>query len=245
MASGWRFWIVLLATLVTMGVTASLGLWQLGRAAQKQALFEQIEARRMEPALGSADLQPGAGADTVLHRLIRLEGRWLDQHTVFLDNRQMNGVPGFFVVTPLRLRDQELTVLVQRGWVARDFQDRTRLPRITTPEKEVFVEGRLAPPPAKLYELGEAGSGPIRQNIDLDGFAAETGLSLFGLSVLQTGPETPDGLLREWPRVEAGVAKHHGYAFQWFGLCALAAILFVWFQIIVPRRTRTSHDPNP
>jgi hypothetical protein len=48
-----------------------------------------------------------------------------------------------------------------------------------------------------------------------------------------------DGLLRNWPQVASGVHKHHGYAFQWFGLCALIVILYVWFQIISPfRNTR-------
>jgi len=244
MSSAWRFWLVLMATVLTMGVTASLGFWQLGRAAQKQHLFEQIEARQLEPVLAAAALMPGGDAEGIVHRRVGLQGRWLPQHTVFLDNRQMNGIPGFFVVTPLRLDDSELTVLVQRGWVARNFQERSRLPEIPTPTGVERVEGRLAPPPAKLYELGEAGSGPIRQNIDLEAFAAQTGLNLFALSILQTGPDTGDGLLRQWPRIEAGVAKHHGYAFQWFGLCALAAVLFVWFQLIAPRRLHSTHDPN-
>mgnify|MGYP000679766094 CR=1 FL=1 len=41
-----------------------------------------------------------------------------------------------------------------------------------------------------------------------------------------------DGLLRDWPVVGAGVEKHYGYAFQWFGLCGLIALLYVWFQIV-------------
>ena len=32
--------------------------------------------------------------------------------------------------------------------------------------------------------------------------------------------------------VGAGVDKHYGYAFQWFGLCGLIALLYVWFQIV-------------
>ena len=43
-------------------------------------------------------------------------------------------------------------------------------------------------------------------------------------------------VLRQWPRPAADVHKHYGYAFQWFGLCALIAILYVWFQFIQPRR---------
>jgi len=37
--------------------------------------------------------------------------------------------------------------------------------------------------------------------------------------------------------VASGVEKHHGYAFQWFGLSALIALLYVWFQIVQPRRS--------
>ena len=45
-----------------------------------------------------------------------------------------------------------------------------------------------------------------------------------------------EGLQREWPEVATGVEKHYGYAAQWFGLAALIAILYVWFQFIAPRR---------
>jgi surfeit locus 1 family protein len=45
-----------------------------------------------------------------------------------------------------------------------------------------------------------------------------------------------DGLRRDWPVVDAGLGKHYGYAFQWFGLSALFAGLYVWFQLLRPRR---------
>ncbi|HMN94438.1 MAG TPA: SURF1 family protein [Hydrogenophaga sp.] len=237
----WRFWVVLLATATTLVVTASLGLWQMGRAAQKQALFERIERRGQEPWLTTEALSRAQDLDALLHRKAGVQGRWVPQHTVFLDNRQMNAIPGFFVITPLQLQGSDRYILVQRGWVPRDFHDRTRLPKVPTPtDNPVAVEGRLSPWPAKLYELGQAGLGPIRQNIDIEAFSAETGLNLLDVSILQTGPDLGDGLLREWPRIESGVAKHHGYAFQWFGLCALTAALFVWFQLIAPRRKPTS-----
>jgi surfeit locus 1 family protein len=132
-------------------------------------------------------------------------------------------------------------VLVQRGWVARDALERTRLPDVTTHDREVTLEGRIAPPPARLYELSPQDSGRIRQNLDLDSFARETGLALAPLSVLQTAPAAPVDdvtLRRDWPLPASGVAKHHGYAFQWFSLSALVFILYVWFQFIQPRRQR-------
>lgn len=237
-----RFWIVTAATVLTMAATAALGLWQLDRAGQKRALQAQIQTRSTLPAWTNPDLL-GVDATTGVHRPVRLSGQWLPEASVFLDNRQMNARVGLFLVTPLRLEGSGRVVLVQRGWTPRDFTDRSRLPDIATPGGTVTVQGRLAPAPSKLYELGAAGRGPIRQNIDLDAFAQETGLDLLGVSVLQTG-EAGDGLQRDWPMVAVDVHKHHGYAFQWFSLCLLAGILYVWFQFISPRRKRRPHGSD-
>jgi surfeit locus 1 family protein len=79
--------------------------------------------------------------------------------------------------------------------------------------------------------LGTADAGPIRQNLDMASFAAETGLKLLGKSVQQTG-ESTEGLQRDWLVVASSADKHYGYAFQWFGLSGLTFILYVWFQIV-------------
>jgi surfeit locus 1 family protein len=234
-----RFWLVTLAALGTAALTARLGLWQYDRAAQKLALQASLDSRSRLPPLDAGSLAEALPqAEAQHHRAIVLTGRWAAAHTVFLDNRQMQaGRPGFIVVTPLRLADGR-AVLVQRGWLPRDIQDRTRLPPVPTPEDEVTVAGRVAPPPARLYEFEAADTGRIRQNLDLDAFARETGLRLAPVSVQQTGPTSQsDGLQRDWPVPSSGVAKHHGYSFQWFGLSALVLILYVWFQLIQPRRT--------
>ena len=243
MSSRMRFAVVTVATVFTMGVTASLGFWQLDRARQKIALQEQIDQRASLSAWQTADLLEASNPVEGVHRPVQLQGTWVSEASVFLDNRQMNARNGFILVTPLKLPGSPHAVLVQRGWVPRDFTDRSRVPAIDTPSGVVQVEGRLAPPPGKLYELGEAGTGAIRQNIELGAFAQETGLSLLAVSVQQTGV-SPEGLLREWPRAAVGVDKHHGYAFQWFGLCALAGLLYLWFHIISPRRKRISHGTD-
>ncbi len=238
-----RFWTVTAATVITVAATASLGLWQLDRAAQKIALQAQIDERGALPPWSNRDLLGAADPQLGVHRPVRLSGTWVPGHTVFLDNRQMNTRVGFFVLTPLRLEDSERVVLVQRGWVPRDFNDRSRVPAVAAPEGRVQLEGRLAPAPGKLYQLGDSGTGAIRQNVDLAAYAQETRLPLMGVSVLQTDAAA-DGLLREWPRFAVDVSKHHGYAFQWFALCALAGALYLWFQIISPRRKRRPHGTD-
>lgn len=237
-APGPLFWLILIAAVAGMLATASLGRWQLARAAEKLALQARIDERTRQPAIdGRALLAPATpdAQQALVHRSVALQGRWLPQHTVYLDNRQMQGRPGFFVLTPLQLADSGAVVLVQRGWAPRNFQDRMQLPPVQTAEGTVQVTGRVALPPSRLYEFegGDSakGSSRIRQNLDLAAFGAETGLALAPLTVLQTG-DAGEGLSRDWPVIGAGVDKHYGYAFQWFGLCGLIALLYVWFQIV-------------
>ena len=239
MNAGLKFWLITGATLLAVVITLALGRWQVSRAAQKEALQTSVEASSALPKLSGQTLAAQTDLVAQLHRGVTLRGRWLTQHTVLLDNRQMNNRQGFYVVTPMQLEGSKAVVLVQRGWVARNFMDRTLVPKIETPMDSVEIEGRIAPPPSKLYEFEVQETGPIRQNLDMDRFAFESGLSLLGVSVQQLGVAS-DGLLREWPQAGSGVEKHYGYAFQWFALSALLAILYVWFQIvrrfIIPRR---------
>ena len=235
--AGW----VLLAALVGVALTASLGAWQLNRAGQKIAIQSALDSRASLPALLSADLAGDAEAAALQHyRPVRVRGEWVAAHTVFLENRQMNARVGFYVVTPLQLEGRPEAVLVQRGWVPRDLRDRSLLPAIVTPAGTVDVQGTIAPPPARLYEFDSAATGAIRQNLDLAGFARETGLRLAPLSVQQhdAAVAANDGLLRQWPRPAVDVQKHYGYAFQWFAMSALMAGLYVWFQILRPRLKR-------
>lgn len=235
-----RDWIVLVATVASMALTARLGVWQLDRADQKVRLQTGLDQRGQMPPLTATELATGlapgaAQVDAQVHRKAVLTGTWLPDFTVHLDNRQMSGRVGFFVLTPLQLPDGS-AVMVQRGWRGRDFIDRSRLTPVPTPAGTVEVAGRLARSPARLYEFDGAVEGAIRQNLDLDAYARETGLRLRPVSLLQESPSPGDGLQRDWPRPAADVHKHYGYAFQWFALCALIGGLHVWFRILRPRR---------
>jgi len=234
-----RFWLLTAAAVLVAGTTFSLGQWQLRRAAQKEALQAAIESKGRLPALDAQSLLAAKNITDDIHRPAVLKGVWRAEHTVYLDNRPMSGKTGFWVLTPLVLEGSSRAIVVQRGWVPRNFADRTRLPEVATPTGTVTVEGRIAPPPSKLYEFQGIETGRIRQNLDLPAYRSQTGLPLLEVSLLQTGA-AGEGLLREWAPPNLGVDKHYGYAFQWFGLCALVFILYGWFQLFLPFRARTS-----
>jgi surfeit locus 1 family protein len=224
-----KWWLVTLAAVIGVSATLYLGRWQLSRAAQKEALQASMDTRTAQSVLRGIDLLKAADVDALVHQRSALRGTWVAAHTVYLDNRQMNAKVGFFVMTPFALEGGGAMV-VQRGWVPRNFEQRDQVPSVQTPGGVVEIEGRIAPPPSKLYEPGSPSDGAIRQNLDLAQYRAETGLALLPITLVQTGAAS-EGLLREWPAVNLGVEKHYGYAFQWFGLAALIAGLYLWFQV--------------
>lgn len=239
--------VVLLAAVGLTLLTARLGWWQLDRADEKQALERQRLEQAARPVLAGDELPRRAEAVAPLvQRRAQLQGRWQAEATVALENRPMGGRVGFYIVTPLLLADGS-AVLVQRGWLPRDLQDRTRLVPFDTPAADVQVQGRIAPRVPRLYELGEAGGGVVRQNLDIDAFALERGLRLRPWVLIQddTPGSAPDGLQRDWPAPASGVDKHHGYAFQWFALSALTIGLLVWFQFLRPARPDHAPERHP
>jgi surfeit locus 1 family protein len=272
----WARWLLVFATAMAMATTAALGVWQLQRAATKEALARQIDERSKLAAIedfsqlavdntasdknNSSGSAQTADPQALVHRRVNLRGVWLHQHTVFLDNRYMAGRPGFLVVTPLQSASSHKVVWVQRGWVPRDPQDRTRLPDLAASEGPVTVQARVVAEVSRVYALGAPASAAaiapqasnastssaarasrIWQNLPTVDFGPST--QLLPVAVLQTalpeGADAQDGLLRDWAAQDSGVAKHYGYAFQWFALCGLIMVLYAWFQFIAPRRRKS------
>ncbi|WP_185970108.1 SURF1 family protein [Tepidimonas alkaliphilus] len=237
---------ITVAALAAVALTTSLGVWQWRRAEFKRALLAQQQAQQSAQPLNWQSLREAAAdgtLDTFYGRMVRLRGRWVPGTLVWLDNRPRHGQAGWIALTALRAPEGETAVVVQRGWLPRPTDPRRPAPSLATPEGEdVEVLGRLAPPPSKLWQLGSEAPGPIRQNIDLGAAAVEWNLPLMPVSVQQTEPveSTLDGvpLQRDWPVVAVPPEKHVGYAVQWFALAGLIVALYVWFQILLPRRRR-------
>jgi len=231
--------VVLVLAIAGAAIAGRLAVWQLDRAAQKESMQAALDSRGREPDLNAASLaRRPADLPAQVFRRVRIAGHWLADRTVFLDNRQMDGKVGFFVVTPLQLEDSRDVALVQRGWVGRNFNHRASLPAVPTPAGRVEVQGILAAAPSRLFEFAGAASGPIRQNVDAAILARETGLPLLPLVVIES--DTPgnasDTLLRHWPAPATDVQMHYGYVFQWSAIGVGIVFLYVWFRILRPRR---------
>ena len=250
-----RFWLITVAAIIAAAITTKLGFWQLSRAHEKLALQSSIQAQAALPSLDAAALiratsisasKQGENAPNVLHRAITLTGHWLPQHTLFLDNRQMDAKPGLFVLTPFEFEDtskaNKKVILVQRGWLPRNFLDRNKLPEVATDTTQLTIVGRIALSPSKLFEFKGADNGAIRQNIEIEALAKEFKIDLLPYSLLQLDSGAVDAgkdkhhdrLLRHWSHPDHGFEKNYGYMVQWWALSALILLLYVWFQLIRP-----------
>lgn len=203
MAAGYSFrprlWALALAT-AGCAAGIALGNWQAGRAAEKRALAAAQE-------------------------LAAFRGVFDARYTVLLDNKLHKGRPGFHVVQPLRVAPGR-HILVNRGWIAAG-PSRAQLPEIRTPAGEVALQGLRLERFPRAYETAEnKPDGPVWQNVTPERFAAFSGLALESW-VLEQHSALDDGLLREWPRADAGVEKHESYALQWYSLAALSLALLL------------------
>lgn len=218
-----------LVTAALIPLLIALGFWQLDRAAQKQQLQAEYDRGQAEvPTRLRAVLD---NADSLRFHRVVVRGQYEPQYQILIDNRVHQGQAGYHVLTPLRIDDGNVRVLVNRGWVALGT-DRAQLPHIETPEGIVDVEGMAVVPQIGGFHLGTAkppGAGwqALWQYLDLTEYARQVTFPLQPVVVLLDPDSTAGGFARQWARLDAGIATHQGYAFTWFSLAVALAAIYI------------------
>lgn len=217
--------------LAGLGLAAfvSLGYWQLGRAREKQALFDSFMA-------GSQDTvdATGLGFDELArYQHVRLRGSYDATRQILLDNMpSVAGRPGYRVLTPLARADGHGWILVDRGWVPLGAT-REDLPDVAVGVREREVSGILDVLPIPGLRVGPAASPGAGGWPRVLLFPTEADVeSALGVNVesrivlLDAG--APDGFERKWrPSLGFGPERHLGYAIQWFAFALVTVVLFV------------------
>lgn len=220
----------LLLLLLPACVCVALGFWQLGRAAEKRHLAEELAARgRALPlTIGSAPLD----AEATRHRRVQATGRFEREGQIFVENRHHAGRVGFHVITPLHIAGSDRRVLVNRGWTAEMTAD--------VPAGDVTVHGVADVPAAPALALhgsvdAARGWGTRWPYLTLPLYEAFRPLPLQPVVILQD-PADAGGFVRAWPREFPKEGMHLGYALQWFAFAAIAFGLFVRLSLVREER---------
>jgi len=222
-----------LATIALLPALIGMGFWQLDRADQKRSLQAEYDRRQTEPPMR---LRSVIENDSVLqYRPVRVRGRYEPEYQFLLDNRVHQGRAGYHVLTPLRIENGSVRVLVNRGWVVA-APDRRQLPKIAAPSGEVEIIGVATVPHGREFRLGPARPPGkewqgLWQYLDIGVYARSVPFPVQP-AVILLDPESPaGGFVRQWGRLDAGIQTHLGYAFTWFSLAVALVAIYILLNV--------------
>ena len=234
--TGVGLWRATIVFTLLAAIAISLGIWQLGRAAEKRAIIDAGANRASEMGIGQQEAlwNSRLTAADLDQQSIVLNGRWLITQSIALDNRSLDGRFGVHVLTPLQLADGSV-VWVNRGWMP-SRPGQSQAPDLQPLPDAVNLAGVAQASVMRRMELS-SNTAALRasnlwQNFDWD--AATDRLAKAGLESRRVWPvivwqsgDNADGLVRRIPQVSNDPPKHLGYAAQWF-LMAVVALFFAW-----------------
>lgn len=218
-----------LLTVVCVMLFVHLGQWQQDKADRKRAAQQVLERQHR---LGPVPLPTALLSDPDAFRYapVTVRGTFEPERQFLVDNRVLADVAGYHVVTPLRLADSEMRVLVNRGWIPAPAL-RSAVPQVETPTGEVVLQGTAVLPGQRFYTLGpppdDRSWQPVWQHLDLERFRRLAPWAVQPVVVeLQAG--SPAGFVRDWSRPDDRWERHQSYALQWFGFAASSVAIWAF-----------------
>ena len=238
-----RFRPTVFGSLLTIaGVAAGswLGIWQLHRADEKQALLDQFVRGQLQTLTYHAADKNKPGR----YQHVRVDGVYDTEHQVLLDNMPSStGRAGFRVLTPLHI-ENDRWLLVDRGWIPLG-ESRANLPDVQIASQPGAVSGRLDDLPQPGMRLGEnpvPASGASWPRVLSFPRHAELeqllGRELESWILLLDAAE-PQGYERAWgANFGIGPPRHIAYAVQWFAMAFTMMCVFLMLSFKVETAAR-------
>ncbi len=242
-----RALLIALVALVAAGVCARLGVWQLGRLAEKHRVNAAWSEARHAAVLALDDANR-ALAPLALRR-VRAAGTYDEARHVLVSDRWWKDSAGVEVMTPLRL-ERGGVLLVDRGWLAaadgitaRPQDCREPGPRAVTGVLVPIARPRRAPAGAWTRLATDGADVWSARVLDPDSLRAHLPYAIapYVLRALP-GPGAPERPLRRAPEPE-DEGLHLSYAVQWF-LFASAFVAGAVF-VLAKDRARPPAPPPP
>ncbi len=220
-------------TLVTVGVVSvmlSLGQWQMDRGHFREALQQEIKARRSLPPVDLGTLPDTLGE--YRFQPVNVNGHYDAKRQLLLDNRIVDGVVGYDVLTPFSTDDGR-HILVLRGFV-RQGSRRDQLPDIRVDESAFKLTGIINDLPATGIRLDDNANQythwpAVVQYLDLDALSRQLGYRLMDM-VIYLDKDQNGSLIHHLPVLNLNAEKNYGYAFQWYAMATTVCFLYFFLN---------------
>lgn len=224
--------------LLGIALFSSLGVWQLDRARQKEAMLAEAKtvlSARLPLALSAASDPLRATA----HDWAQGRGHFTSAPAVLLDNQGHQGRPGIRVFRVFQSDGNAVPLLVDLGWLP--LPGDRRLPAIGNWPGPRSLAGLLAPPPsagiASAVAVPQADGNLLVTSLDRALLADALKLPALAPRILRLDPAIRIGYARDLEMLPNTLPpeRHLGYAVQWFGL---AIAVFITALVLTLRTHR-------
>lgn len=225
-------------TVLLISLFVQLGMWQLGRMAEKQTLTQNLKHRTESDVIEFSDKEGqmiNKDLESFRFHPLQITGSFLEEQDILLDNQIFQGRPGYLVITPFLSNDSNTLILVDRGWIPWG-EDRNELPEIPNVPGTVTVTGIINQLPPGLQLAAQEPPmdlWPYRvQGIHYDELSKALKQPVFHFIVqLQKGSPYSFDI----GPINFGLPadRHLGYAAQWF---TMALAVFIYYLVINLRR---------
>ncbi|MBI4922847.1 MAG: SURF1 family protein [Devosia nanyangense] len=241
---GLGFWSFVVLMLGLTGLWIGLGVWQLDRLTEKEALVAEVAARLERPPfeLPPAEQWGGLDLETYGFHPLTATGRYLSDKTVLVftsltEPRGKFSGPGYWVMTPLETGGG--IVFVNRGFIPQSSAAAFGSGQSGPQGVQTVTGVALAPEATGPFTPGPDNANHIewvRDPVRLAAMADVPG-PVLGLTI-----DAPAGELGALPQGGETVVEfpnnHFGYALTWFGFALLTPALlgfWVWRQLKSPK----------
>lgn len=214
-----------------------LGVWQLHRYQHKKTMLVTFQERSSTP---KSFLQLSHFIDALQFQRVTVEGEYVNEMTMFVQNKIYKGQVGYEVLTPLRIKNQKLMLLVDRGWIQQPADK--SLPKIENINQEQQIEGYIKLLNEYQFILGNnilepARSPLVMQKINIDDISKITHQTYYPF-VLRLDASQKNGFVRDWVITSVEPERHLGYAIQWF---VMAIVLMIAYFCFCCERVKENH----
>jgi surfeit locus 1 family protein len=232
-------WPVIIFAGLAMIVLLGLGVWQVKRLSEKEAMIAALDGRVAAAAISLAEaLQRHDKGEDVEFLKVTVSGRLnsAEERYKIATNR---GGAAWEVLTPM-LTDQNEFLLLDRGLVPENYAS-------AAPGQEAGAVNNLTAI-IRLHHQGQGYFDPENDPVSNRWYWWDIPAMLASVTVpadatvapfiLQRLPQAGDGALPEVPLPKANLRNNHlGYAITWFGL-ALVTLAMAFAYVLSLRRTR-------
>jgi surfeit locus 1 family protein len=199
-----------------------LGIWQIERAANKEALLQDFNSEQESPPTRLTSQSPNWSR-------VFVDGVFDSSRQILIDNQIHNGKVGYKIFTPFKFDDNKI-VLVDRGWIGQG-QSRSDLPQLNILEKKSRIIATVTSPQQGVLAGSELLTNEwprVSQSKAVEVIASAFNEPILDIVlVLDPGSSQITEFIQIKPFAITPV-KHYGYAMQWFTMSIVLLGMFLF-----------------